>query len=101
MTALTIATDIPSNIVTLEQLNVWSTRCLANLNSSISAVEGENYVQRAAQSGVFYIASNDKFRHVGRTSVEMSPDHLTGGSKDWMYAQEISNKPLTAAMKAN
>jgi hypothetical protein len=101
MTALVIATDIPSSIVTLEQLNMWSARCLANLNSNVNAVEGENYSQRAAQSGTFYIAATDKFRHVARTSVELSPDHLTGPLKDWMYAQEISPKPLTAAMKAN
>lgn len=101
MTAISIATDIPSNIVTLEQLNLWSSRCLANLNSAINATEGENYTQRACQSGVFYIASVDKFRHVSRTSIELSPEHLTGAAKDWMYAVEVSNKPLTAAMKAN
>lgn len=101
MTALNLATDIPSSIVTLEQLNMWSTRCLANLNSALNATEGENFVQRAAQSGVFYIAAVDKFRHVARTSVEISPDHLTGNLKDWMYAIELSPKVLTAAMKAN
>lgn len=101
MTALVIATDIPSDIVTVEQLNMWTNRCLANLNSNVNAVEGENYSQRVAQSGTFYIAATDKFRHVGRTSVELAAEHLTGGLKDWMYAQEISTKPLTAAMKAN
>jgi hypothetical protein len=101
MTAINLATDIPSNITTLEQLNVWTSRCLTNLNSAINATEGENYVQRAAQSSVFYIAAVDKFRHVGRASIEMSPDHLTGLAKDWMYAQELSPKVLTAAMKSN
>jgi hypothetical protein len=101
MTAIVLATDIPSNIVTLEQLNMWTQRCLANLNSAINATEGENYTQRAAQSGVFYIAAVDKYRHVGRVSVELSADHLTGGLKDWMYAQELSTKVLTTAMKAN
>lgn len=101
MTAISLATDIPSNITTLEQLNLWTSRCLANLNSPINAIEGENYTQRAAQSGVFYIAAVDKFRHIGRTSVEISPEHLTGAAKDWMYAVELSTKPLTAAMKAN
>ncbi len=101
MTALVIATDIPSNIVTLEQLNMWSARCLANLNSNVDAIEGQNYSQRAAQSGTFYIAATDKFQHVGRVSVQLSTDHLTGSLKDWMYAQELSPKPLTAAMKVN
>jgi hypothetical protein len=101
MTAINLATDIPSSIVTLEQLNMWTNRCLANLNSNIVSVEGENFSLRAAQSGVFYVASTDKYKHIGRVAVDISTDHLTGGLKDWMYAVELSPKPLTAAMKAN
>ncbi len=101
MTALTIATDIPSSINTLEQLSVWCSKCLANLNSNVNAVEGDNYTQRAAQSGTFYIASTDTTRHVGRQSIQMSPDYLVGSSKPWIYAQELSTKVLTSAMKTN
>jgi hypothetical protein len=101
MTALIIATDIPSNIVTLEQLSVWSSKCLWQLNPSLNAIEGENYTQRAAQAGEFYIASVNKVRHVGRQSIEMQPELQTGPLKDWMYAIELSNVALTAAMKAN
>jgi hypothetical protein len=101
MTALNLATDIPSQIVTVEQLALWAGNVLANLNSNVNATEGENYSQRAAQSGNFYIAVTDKYRHVGRQSIELSPDHLVGSAKPWMYALEISQKPLTAAMKAN
>lgn len=101
MTALNIATDIPSQIVTVEQLVIWAGNVLANLNSNVNAVEGENYSQRAAQSGKFYIATVDKNRHIGRQSIELSPDHLIGGAKPWAYALEISQKPLTTAMKSN
>ena len=101
MTALNIATDIPSNIVTVEQLALWCGNCLSNLNSNLNAVEGENYSQRAAQSGEYYIASTDKTRHITRLSLEVSADHLIGGAKPWQYAQELSPKPLTAAMKSN
>jgi hypothetical protein len=101
MTALSISTDIPSNIVTVEQLHAWSGSCLANLNSNVNATEGENYFQRAAQSGTFYIAATDKYRQVTRVSTELLTDHLTGPLKHWMYTQELSTKPLTAAMKAN
>jgi hypothetical protein len=101
MTALNIATDIPSQIVTVEQLAVWAGNVLANLNSNVNAVEGDNYSQRAAQSGDFYIATTDKYRHIARQSIELSLDHLVGGAKPWAYAQEISQKPLTAAMKSN
>ncbi len=101
MTAIVLATDIPSNIVTLEQLAVWAGNCLSKLNSTITVVEGVNYTQNAAQSGTFYIASNDTTRHIGRTSIEMNADYLIGGAKPWMYAQELSPKPLTAAMRTN
>lgn len=101
MTALNLATDIPSNIVTVEQLSAWCGNCLANLNSNVNAVEGEGYTQRAAQSGEFYIASNDTYRQVLRQSMVLNKESLVGNLKPWMYVEEISNKPLTAAMKAN
>ena len=101
MTALNLATDIPSDITTLEQLNVWTNKCLWTLNPTLNAVEGENYSQRACQSGEYFIASVNKTRHVGRTSIEMAPESQTGALKDWMYAVELSATPLTPAMKAN
>jgi hypothetical protein len=101
MTALNVATDIPSNIATLEQLAVWIGDVLGNLNSNVTAVEGENYSQRAAQTGTFYIAATDATRHVARQSIILSPEYLVGGAKRWSYAQELSTKVLTAAMKAN
>jgi hypothetical protein len=101
MTALNISTDIPSNITTAEQLAVWIGDVLGNLNSNVTVVEGENYSQRAAQTATFYIASTDSTRHVARQSIAMSPEYLVGGGKRWQYAQELSTKVLTAAMKAN
>jgi hypothetical protein len=101
MTALTIATDIPSGITTVEQLNVWTSHVLSNLNSNLDATEGLNYSVRASQSGIFYIAATDKYQHIGRQSIEVAPDHLIGGAKPWTFAKELSQKPLTAAMKSN
>ncbi len=101
MTAIVIATDIPSSIVTLEQLNAWSSMCLAELYPAVDAVEGVNASYRAAQSGTFYIAATNEYRHVGRTSLKMQTAHLTGSNKDWMYAEQLGTIPLTAAMKAN
>lgn len=101
MTALSIATQIPSNIVTVEQLALWCGNVLFNLNSNISVAEGVNYVQNVAQSGTFYIASTDTTRHVTRQSIELDPAYAIGGLKPWMYAKEISSKPLTASMTAN
>ena len=101
MTTIAIATDIPNNIVTLEQLAVWANKCLWQLYPAINATEGDNYTQRAIQSGEFYIAATNSIRHVGRQSLEMLPEIQTGPLKDWMYAKELGTLPLTAAMKAN
>jgi hypothetical protein len=101
MTALNIATQIPSNIVTLEQLAVWVANCLANLNSNVTALEGVNFAQNAAIASVFYIGASDSSRHIGRQSIGMASDYLVGGAKPWMYAQELSSKVLTPAMTSN
>ena len=101
MTNINVLTDIPDKIITLEMLHLWTTNCLAALNPTVSAVEGENYVQRAAQAGVFYIASNNKYRHVGRTSIEMLPQHLYDNGKPWLYALPLSSAPLDPLMKLN
>lgn len=101
MTALTIATQIPSNIVTVEQLSVWCSNVLFNLNSNVFAAEGVNYVQNVAQAGTYYIASSDTTRHVGRQSIELDPAYAIGGLKPWMYAKEISTKALSPSMVAN
>jgi hypothetical protein len=101
MTALNITTDIPSNINTLEKLCVWAHNCLAELNSADNAVEGDNYSVRSSQAGTFYIASTDTYRHVGRHSISLQVAHLSGAAKEWSFANEISTKTLTAAMKSN
>jgi hypothetical protein len=100
MTAL-VLTDIPSSINTVEKLVVWGGNVLFNLNSNVTATEGDNYSQRAAQSGNFYIAATDTTRHVARQSIELDNGYSIGASKPWSYAKELSQKPLTADMKAN
>ncbi|BCL34247.1 glucose-6-phosphate dehydrogenase [Nostoc sp. MS1] len=101
MTAINIATDIPSNINTLEKLAVWCGLALANINPSLTSVEGVGYTERCAQAGVFYIQADNKYRALIRNSVQMSPDYLAGGAKLWTYAQELSNTALPATFKSN
>lgn len=101
MTALNIATDIPSNINTMEKLAVWISNCMFALNPTLTAVEGENYSQRSAQSGTFYIAATNKTRHVGRQSIILTDGYAVGDEKQWFYAEPLSDAPLTTAMKSN
>jgi hypothetical protein len=101
MTALNIATDIPTNINTVEKLHVWSGNILHNLYPEISVAEGESYTQRGAQSNAYYIASANLHRQITRTSIELDNGFSIGASKPWSYAKDIGNKSLTADMKAN
>jgi hypothetical protein len=101
MTALVLTTDIPSNIVTIEQLVTWANKCLWQLYPGINATEGENYTQRAISSGEFYVSATNVIRHIGRQSLEMMPESKTGPLKSWMYVRELGTLPLTTAMKTN
>ncbi len=101
MTALNLATQIPSTIVTVEQLSMWCANVLSTLNSDLTAIEGVNYAQNAAQSGTFFISNTNQARHIGRQSLELDAGYQIGGLKPWMYAKELSTKVLTAAMTSN
>lgn len=101
MTAINLATDIPSQINTVEKLAAWCSQVLANLNPSATAIEGVGYTERIAQSGTFYVAADNKYRRLIRLSLEVSPDFEAGGQKPWQYVQEISNTPIPAAFKSN
>lgn len=94
MTAINIATDIPSQITTLEELAAWACLSLAFINPTIKAVEGVGYEERCAQAGVFYVQAENKYRFLGRISLEMNIAHLAGAQKTWKYAQALSNTSM-------
>lgn len=101
MTAINITTDIPSQINTLEKLAAWCALALSNINPTLEVTEGVGYSERAAQAGIFYVLADNKYRLLGRSSLQMSPDYLAGGAKMWSYTQELSNTPLPATFKSN
>lgn len=101
MTAINIATDIPSQIDTLEKLAAWSGLALANMNAALVAVEGPGYTERVSQAGVFYVQADNKYRILVRHSIQMEPEHLAGGSKLWTYAKSLSDTGLPTIFKSN
>jgi len=101
MTTINLATDIPNSIVTLEQLNAWTSLCLARINPTLAVLEAENYSQFVVQSGVFSAADNSN-RLVGRTSLELDMNYISDRSKKlWMFVNEFGNVQIPAAFKAN
>ena len=101
MTAINLATDIPSNISTLEQLIMWGISTLNNTNPTIKAVEGQGYEEQAAQAGIFHVPASGKTRFLGRVSLEMDANYLGGGQKPWKFTQELSQTVINATFKTN
>ena len=101
MTTINIATDIPSQITTLEQLNAWTAYALFALNPTITVIEGVGYTERAAQCNKYWVAADAKSRLISRISLEVSPDELSGSAKPWMYVQTLSGTPLPSSFKTN
>lgn len=101
MTAINIATQIPSQIDSLEKLAVWAGLALGNINAGLTAIEGVGYTERVSQAGIFYVQADNKYRALIRHSIEMSPDYLAGGSKLWTYAQQLSNSSVPSLFTGN
>ncbi|RCJ34605.1 glucose-6-phosphate dehydrogenase [Nostoc punctiforme NIES-2108] len=101
MTAINIATDIPSQIDTVEKLAAWCGMVLFANNSTISVIEGPGYTERVAQCNSYWVAADAKTRLIVRLSLEVSPNALSGGDKPWTYIQPIANTALPASFKAN
>ncbi|MCV3216677.1 hypothetical protein OGM63_24770 [Plectonema radiosum NIES-515] len=99
MTALNPATDIPSNIDSLEKLAVWVGMSLSAINLTATALEAPGYSQRVAQSGIFYVEADNKHRALIRLSVVISPDHLASANNIWTYAQPLSDAQIPSSFK--
>ncbi|WP_009632448.1 hypothetical protein [Synechocystis sp. PCC 7509] len=102
MTAITIATDIPTNINTLEKLAVWVGLALERCNPTLKILESpETEPQRVAQA-VLIRADDATHRTILRISVPISADYASNSTvKFWQNATEISNVALPTAYKAN
>jgi len=101
MSSLNIATDIPSQIDTLEKNAAWAGLALANINPTLLAVEGQGYEERVSSAGIFYVQASNKYRLLIRHSFEVSPDYLAGGQKLWNYVQPLSGTAIPALFMSN
>jgi len=101
MTALALATQIPSQIDTLEKLAAWVSLTLANINSAQTAIEGQGYTERVSQANIYYIQADAKYRIITRQSIVMSANYLAGGTKLWQHAQELSTTAIPTLFSSN
>lgn len=101
MTAINIATDIPSNINTLEKLAAWVGLALTRCNPSLKILESpDQFPQRAAES-VLIKADDNTYRQIIRLVLPVVDDYASSTKKSWENVTEFSNVALPAAFKTN
>lgn len=99
MTAFT-KTQLPDSIDTLEEVAVWALSALSFINADLTAIEGPGISERTAQAGIFYVETDKKYRFLGRISVAMSSEYLSGNNKLWSYAQPLATTDIPAIFTA-
>lgn len=101
MTALVIATDIPTNINTLERLTTWGILALATINPTTAVLESPNRAEYATQYSVIK-AADGTVRLIGRVSLELDGLYASDTSKKlWMFTKEVGGVLIPAGFKAN
>jgi hypothetical protein len=88
-------TQIPSSIITVEQMSAWCCAVLTNLHFQQEILEAPNLVQKVAVSQTFPISYNGGYqmRHVGRVSLPISDASLAGG-KVWEHVGVLSSASI-------
>lgn len=102
MTAINLATDIPSNINTLEKLAAWVGLALERCNPGKKILESpDTEPQRVAQA-VLIRADDATHRLIVRMSVPINSGYAENSTvKFWQNALEIDTTALPTAYKAN
>lgn len=92
--------QLPDTVNTLEELATWAILALSHLNSDLIVIEGAGSTERAAQAGIFYVESDKKYRFLGRVSIEMDKNYLSGSAGMWNYAQPLSSAAIPTIFAA-
>lgn len=96
------AADIPPEITTVEQLNVWTSNVLAYLYPDLAVLESAGQAVRVASSGPFQITATDpsQWRNVSRVSVGLDAKWLGDGNQIWSYALPMGAVAIPPNFKA-
>ena len=100
MTVIDPATDIPSQINTLERLAMWSLMALRRVNPTLSVIEiADSPAEKVAQTALVQ-ADDNTIRFIGRVSLEIPSDYADDNTtKLWTKPLEFSNTSLPEAYK--
>lgn len=101
MTAINIATDIPSQIDTLEKLAAWTGLALARVNPTVKILENPDAEPQRAANVALIKADDGSIRMVVRLSLPVADGYAENNVKFWQNATKISDTALPTAFKAN
>ena len=101
MTAINIATDIPTNINTLEKLAAWVGLALARCNGNNTILEQKNSPAERVAAAVLIKADEGSNRLVVRLSIPIADAYPESTQKFWFNALPMSDTALPAAYKTN
>lgn len=101
MSAINISNQIPNNIVTMEQIFVWSGLALQFMNPQHKIVETEAGGVNAMQSGMF-TAFDGSERIFIRGSIALNPAYKVDRTqKLWMFAEEFGQIVVPTGFTTN
>lgn len=101
MTAINIATDIPTNINTLEKLAAWVGLALSRCNPSLKILEYPNFEPQRAAEATLIKADDNSYRLVVRLSLPIADNYGESTQKFWFNTLDFSNVALPTAYKTN
>ena len=101
MTALTISSDIPTNINTLEKLGAWAGLALTRCNPSTKVLENPSASSQRVAETFFIKADDGSNRLVIRLSLPVTDDYASDTKKFWEKVNPLSETVLPAAFKVN
>lgn len=102
MTVLNIATDIPSNINTLEKLAAWVGLALERCNPTLKILESPDATPQRVAEAVLIKADDATHRMIIRLTIPIVSDYASNSTvKFWQQALPLSDVALPTAYKAN
>jgi hypothetical protein len=83
--------ELPSSIVTVEQLAIWVDSVMTAVNGTKAIVEAQNTVPELVAQYNLFQSPNDGMRQLVRLNIPMDPNlFLDNTKKYWMHAKEIT-----------
>lgn len=101
MTPINIATDIPTNINTLEKLAAWVGLALTRCNPGLKYLENPDQLAQRVADVALIKADDNTFRQVVRVALPVDDSYATSTKKSWENVKEISQVELPSGFKSN